>query len=162
MPHGWRATLWPVTPNKRKSSRTPGHVLVPAAAIGGLSLALVAGLAALGLLERMNAEIARLVSRNGAETFPKHLPAWSVWLATVAFSCGLAAAILSTPGQGRRGILWISSIVLTAAWAPVLSLAAHAPDIAAPWIATLWSGACAMVYATNHRMAGDPSPPTRP
>ena len=150
-----------MTPNKRRSSQAPGHVLGPAVAIGGLSLVLAAGLAGLGFLDRMNAGITRLVSRNGAEKFPKHLPDWSVWLAAVAFSCGLAIAILSTPGQGRRGILWVTSVLLIAAWAPVLSLAAHAPDIAAPWIATVWSGACAMVYAANHRMAGDETPPSK-
>ena len=150
-----------MTPNKRRSSQAAGHVLGPAVAIGGLSLVLAAGLAALGFLDRMNAGIAQLVSRNGAEKFPKHLPVWGVWLATVVFSCGLAIAILNTPGQGRRGILWITSVLLIAAWAPVLSLAAHAPDIAGPWIATLWSGACAMAYAANHRMAGDETPPPR-
>ena len=162
MPCAWRARVCAVTPNKRRSSQVPGHVLGPAVAIGGLSLVLVVGLAALGFLTRINAGIAQFVSRNGAEKFPRHLPDWSVWLATVVFSCGLAIAILSTPGQGRRSILWITSVVLIAAWAPVLSLAAHAPDISAPWIATFWSGACAMAYAGNHRMAGDETPPSRP
>ena len=140
--------------------RTTGHVRVPAATIGALSMILAAGLEMLGFLNRLNGEIARIVGRDGAETFPKHLPAWGIWLAAGAFAFGLATAILGTPGHGRRAVLWISAMVLVAAWAPVLSLAAHAPDIAAPWIATVWSGSCAMVYAANHRMPCDSNTPS--
>lgn len=144
-----------MTRHQTTHARRSGHVLVPAAAIGGLSLVLASGLSLLGVLDRANAGIASLVSRDAAEKFPKHLPEWSVWLATVFFAFGLAFSILATPGHWRRAVLWITAIVLVAAWAPVLSLAAHAPDIAAPWIATVWSGVCAIVYATNHQMACD-------
>jgi hypothetical protein len=143
---------------KTNQRRPAGHVLAPAGAIAGLSIALAAGLRLLGILDRANAAIATLVSRGGAETFPKRLPEGSLWAATAILSFGLAAAILATPGKWRRVILWASAAILVAAWAPVLSLAAHAPDIAAPWIATFWSGVCAIVYAANHRMACD-SPP---
>ena len=151
-----------VTAKKSHKPRPPGHVLVPAAAIGGLSLVLATGLEALGFLKRLNAEIAAQFSRNGLEKFPKHLPDWSFWLAAVGFSFALAAAILGTPGHARRAVLWITAVVLTGAWAPVLSLASHSPDIAAPWIATLWSGVCAMVYAANHRMTADEKTPDHP
>jgi hypothetical protein len=160
-PAGSSATVPAVTPNKNQQPRPPGHVLVPAAAIGGLSLVLATGLEALGFLKRLNAEIGAMVSPHGLEKFPKHLPDWSIWLAAAGFSFGLAAAILGTPGHVRRAVLWITAVVLTGAWAPVLSLAAHSPDIAAPWIATLWSGVCAMVYATNHRMSADQETPDR-
>jgi hypothetical protein len=133
-------------------------VLAPSAAIGGLSIILAAGLEALGVMSRANAAIARIVSRNGAEAFPKQLPDWSIWLATVILALGLAFAILATPGHWRRVVLWLTAIVLVGGWAPVLSLAAHAPEIGAPWIATVWSGVCAIVYAANHQMACDPSP----
>jgi len=144
-----------VARDKTNHFRSTGHVLVPAATISGLSMILVGGLQILGFLHLLNAEITRLVARGGAENFPKHLPAWCIWLAAAGFAFGLATAVLGTPGHGRRAVLWISTMILVAAWAPVLSLAAHAPDIAAPSIATLWSGICAMVYAANHRMACD-------
>lgn len=134
-------------------------MLVPAAAIGSLSLILAAGLGLLGVLDRLGPAIAEVVSRHGRESFPKRLPDWSVWLAAVLFAFGLALAILSTPGTWRRLVLWLSALVLIAAWAPVLSLASHAPDVAAPWIATAWSGVCAMFYASNHHMACDPDGP---
>ena len=151
-----------MTRNPSTHSRAPGHVLVPAATIGGLSMILAGGLELLGFLGRMNAGIARLVAPGGAENFPKHLPDWGFWLAAGIFAFGLAASILGTPGHGRRAILWITAVVLVSAWAPVLGLAAHAPDIAAPWIACLWAGVCAMVYAANHRMACDASPSSTP
>lgn len=138
--------------------RPTGHVLLPASAIGGLSVVLAVGLALLGMLDRMDAGIAAMLTAGQERSFPKELPEWVVWLATVVFAFGLAFVLLATPGLWRRLILWLTAIVLVAAWAPVLSLAAHAPVIAAPWIATVWSGICAIVYAANHRMACDGSP----
>lgn len=142
--------------------RPTGHVLVPAAAIGGLSIILVAGLGLLGVTGQLDSGIARLVSQGGGEIFPKHLPESTVWAATGVFAFGLAAAILGTPDLWRRMVLWLTSLVLIAAWAPVLSLAAHAPDISTPWIAALWSGVCAVVYAANHRMPCDETSDSRP
>jgi hypothetical protein len=144
--------------NPRGPVRPAGHVLVPAAAIGSLSILLAAGLTALGILDRMNGLIADLLLQDGQEKFPKALPDGSVWLATVLFAFGLSFAILSVAGTWRRIVLWITTAVLVAAWAPVLSLAAHAPEISAPFIAVLWSGVCALVYAGRHRMACDETP----
>lgn len=118
-------------------------------------MVLAAGLELLGILTRVNAVIASLVSRDGAETFPKTLPDWGLWLAATVFAFGAAAAILGTPGQWRRGMLWLSAIMLVTAWAPVLSLSARAPEIAAPLVATVWSGICALVYASRHDMPVD-------
>jgi hypothetical protein len=138
--------------------RPEGHVPIPAAAIGGLSVTLAAGLALLGPLARLDQMVATWFSRGGLEKFPKHLPGWSIWLMTAVFAFGLAYAMLNTPGTWRRVLLWITALTLIASWAPVLSLAAHAPEITAAWVATLWSGVCALVYTTHHRMPCDPSP----
>ena len=141
---------------KNRSHPHPvGHVLAPAAAIGALSILLAVGMSALRILDRVDLVISHLVSRGKAEEFPKSLPEWSVWLVTVIFAFGLSFAVLSVAGTWRRIVLWITSVMLVAAWAPVLSLAAHAPDIGAPFIATLWSGICALVYASKHRMPCD-------
>ena len=58
-------------------------------------------------------------------------------------------------GTADRIVRVVLGVVLVAAWAPVLSLASHAPDISAPWIATIWAGVCAIVYSSNHRMPAD-------
>ncbi len=130
-------------------------MLVPAAAIGALSILLAVGLDVLRILEPVDRMISKLVSQGTIQNFPKALPVWSVWLATVVLAFGLSFAILSVAGTWRRLVLWITSMVLVAGWAPVLALAAHFPDIGAPFIATLWSGVCALVYASSHRMACD-------
>jgi hypothetical protein len=148
--------------DKRHDTRRVGHVLVPGAAIGSMSLILAAGLALLGFLEHANRMIAGLVSRGGAETFPKQLPEAMIWIATWIFAFGVAWAVLAVPGHARRWLLWFATIFMVLAWAPVLSLAAHRPDVAAPFIATLWSGLCAMFYTFNHRMPGDESPNKNP
>ncbi len=146
-----------MTRDKPPHPRPTGHVIVPAAAIGGLSIILVLGLELLKVLDRLNSGIARLVSQ-GETVFPKHMPGWCLWLAVVCLPLLLAAAILGTPGNCKRLILWITAMVVISAWAPVLHLAAHAPDIGAPWIATLWAGICSLVYSNNHRMPCDESP----
>lgn len=133
-------------------TRQPGHILVPGLTIGGLSITLAVGLAAFKAVDRANLWIASLVSRGGRETFPKHLPDSLIWIAAIILAIGIAITILATSGTWRRLVLWITAVMLIAAWAPVLSLAAHSPDIAVPWIATVWSGVCALVYASNHRM----------
>ncbi|MGD7653427.1 MAG: hypothetical protein ACQCXQ_09460 [Verrucomicrobiales bacterium] len=142
------------TPLTRKNLPA-GHVIVPTAAISGMSLALAAGLKLTGVIAKTNAEIARLFSRQGTESYPNQLPAWAPWIAAALLSVALAAAILEVPATWRRVVLWLSTSFLVFAWAPVLSLAAFEPDISEPWIATFWSGACALVYASKHRMAID-------
>lgn len=130
-------------------------MLVPAAAIGALSILLAVGLDVLRILEPVDRMISKLLSQGAIQNFPKALPVWSVWLVTVVLAFGLSFAILSVVGTWRRLVLWITAMVLVAGWAPVLALAAHFPDIGAPFIATLWSGVCALVYAGSHRMASD-------
>lgn len=118
-------------------------------------MALAVGLELLGVLARMNLWITHLVSRDGAETFPKTLPDWWCWSAATVFAFGVSFTIFGTPGQLRRGLLWVSALLLVAAWAPVLSLSARSPDIAAACITTFWSGICALVYASRHDMPAD-------
>jgi len=136
-----------------------GHVALPALAISGLSVVLVVGLELLGVLQRLNSLIAQAVSRDGAETFSKALPSSWIWISVVILSFGMAYAILGTPGQLGRWLLWLSAALLVAGWAPVLSLAAHRPDVAAPWIATVWSGICSLVYASRYATDDSNTPP---
>lgn len=140
---------------KTRGPRPEGHVLVPATLIGSLSILLVTGLAVLGILDRVNLIVAKMIDlgKNGA--FPKNLPDGLIWLAAIAFAFGVSFAILEVPGSWRRWILWLTALVVVAGWAPVLGLAARSPEIAAPWIATCWAGICALVYAGKHRMPSD-------
>ncbi len=144
-----------------KSNQLPSKssVLIHAAVIASLSILLTAGLGALGILARVNVAIGRIVAQGEAvAVWPKALPDWVVGLATVAFALGISWTILSVQSGWRRLLLWITSLVILAGWAPVLSLAAHTPDIGGPWIAVLWSGVCALVYAKNHQIITKDSP----
>lgn len=136
-----------------------GLVALPAAAIGSLSILLAAGLSLLGIIDHVNASVNRIMMQGKVEIFAKSLSGWSLWGGTLVFGFGMAFAILSIPGTWRRVVVWVTALVLLAGWAPVLSLAAHAPEIGAPFITTLWSGVCALVYAGKHRMACDASSP---
>ncbi len=143
----------PASPTESGPPRPPGHVLLPAAAIGSLSIVLAIGLQALGILGRLNAAVAR--SLSGADDLSKSLPAWVVWLIAMFCAFGISFAILSVPGTWRRVVLWVTALVLVGGWAPVLVLAAREPEIGAVMVAAGWSGICALVYASRHRMACD-------
>ena len=151
---------------KRGDHQAPGypagHVQQAVAAIGAMSLVLVLGLELAGALDRMNHFAAGLISTGGLAAFPLRLPGWLPWLATVLAAFGMAAAVLQTTGTARRIMLWLTTAVLVAAWAPVLALAAHHPSVAGPWVATIWSGACALFYASRHRMPCDESQSENP
>mgnify|MGYP000308850782 CR=1 FL=1 len=124
-------------------------------AIATLSMLLAAGLSALRLMDRLDQMIADLVNQGRPAVFTQALPDWLIWFAAAVFSFGLAVALLSVAGNWRRWLLWITTLFLVAGWAPVLSLAARSPDISAPWIAALWSGICALFYASHHQMPCD-------
>lgn len=139
--------------------QSQGQVLITAAFIGSLALVLAAGLAALGLTERADALIAGLLGHalqnDRLAGFPKALPELGRWCGTALIGYGLALAMLGVPGTWRRIVLWLTTLVLVAAWAPVLALAAHAPEIATPLVVALWSGGCCLVYVRSHRMPCD-------
>lgn len=138
------------------SARPSGHGVAAALAIGSLSIILAAGLELLGLLDAVNAGVSKSLGEGKA--FPKQLPMWAIWLAVVFFSFGTSFALLGSPSTWRRLLLWISAMVVVAAWAPALALAAHSPEIAVVLVATIWSGVCALVYAGRHRMNCDEPP----
>ena len=139
----------------------PGQVLVTAAFIGSLALVLAVGLAVLGLTDKMDLAIAGFLGRaiQPEGVFPKVLPAWALWLATALLTYALAFAMLGVPGRWRRLVLWLTTLGIVVAWGPVLGLAAHSPQIAAPLIAALWSGTCVLVYTHSHRMPCDENEP---
>ncbi len=134
-------------------TQPPGHVLVPAATIGALSLVLAVGLYVIGILNHLNEGITNILSEG--KDLPKSLPPWTLWLAAILCAFGISFSILSVAGIWRRMILWITTMVLVMGWGPVLALAARKPEIAVVVIAVGWSGVCALVYASRHHMACD-------
>jgi hypothetical protein len=142
--------------SKRSHNQARGQVPVPAAAIGSLAMVLAAGLSGFGLLGRLDRLIASAAG-VGADV-SRSLPMALVWVLAAVISYGLSFALLATPGDGRRLLLWVSALVLTAAWAPVLALAAYQPAIATWLVVAGWSGVCSLAYARNHLMPGEDGP----
>lgn len=149
-------SLSSVVPSSARSKTQPeAHVASATWIIAGMALAMALVLEAGGVLRHTDHAIARIVSRGGAETFPNSLSPWLPWLAAALFVLGLTHAIFHTDGTAKRVMLWLTAMVLVGAWAPVLSLCAYKPTISAVWIATAWSGVCAIVYASRHHMPCD-------
>jgi hypothetical protein len=139
--------------------RPRGHVILPVLATGSLGMIVAFGLDALRMLDGINHRFADWIRAAGVDGLVNRLPGWMVWSATAVIAYGLALVILEVPGLWRRVVLWITTLVMVLAWAPVLGLAAHEPAIGGPLVASIWSGVCALVYAHRHRMAVDESPP---
>ena len=139
----------------KQIEKPQAHIGQASIVIGSLAIVLAAGLAVVGLLDRMDPVLADLMRSRVDVAIPKAVPDWLLWVFTAFAAYGLAFVLLSVSGGWRRWILWITSLALVLLWAPILSLASHEPRTAAPLVTVLWSGICAFVYVGNHRMPED-------
>lgn len=124
-------------------------------AIGGMSLVVGLVVQLLGFARRLDGLIGGWMQGSGLEGEFRTLPPLLPWVWTVLIVFGLTAAILGSRRNWRRSVLWVSAIVLTLGWIPVLALAAYRPAVAMPLIALIWCGLWAMIYATRHQEPGD-------
>ena len=135
--------------------------VLPAVSVCGLmALALAVGLDFLKVIERMNVWFTQMLTGSGLSQPVREISKEVLWLAAGFMAFLLAAVLLNIPGMWRRILVWGITIALTFFWAPVLLLAAYKPEIGVVLVAVLWSGFCAMVYATNHVMPADEKPKT--
>lgn len=135
--------------------KPPAHPGAALSAIGGMSIVVAAVLHLLGISHGLDGAISRWVDGAGLGDGFRELPAWAMWVWTVLASFGLAAAMLVSQHSWRRTVLWVTVLVLTLAWVPVLALASwHAP-VAVPLMAVLWCGLWSMIYAARHQEPGD-------
>lgn len=130
--------------------RPDTHGMIPIGTIGALSILLTLGLSMLGLLARLDEWIGGWIALKPVGGELKYLPDVWRWLVAFVFAFGLPYVILHVARPWQRVVLWISATILVIGWAPVLCLANFAPEIAAPTVAVMWSGVCALVYARNH------------
>jgi hypothetical protein len=146
---------------QKQSGKLPrGVVAGPIAAIGSLAFLLSAGFGMMGVLDDLNASTAQWVESWGLAGTARPVAPWIAWLCCAAVAYGFAAALLVTPGIGRRLMIWISGLVLLFCWVPVLALAAWKFPVSAPLTAALWSGASSLVYTLRHRMPCDAHAPS--
>jgi hypothetical protein len=146
-------------PNPPPGELPPGHVPMPVLLTGTMGFALAAGLHLTGQLGPLDLAIARVIAEDAA-ALPPAIPVWSVWLATATLAYGISLLLLEIPGNWRRVVIWTSVLVVFAAWLPVAYLAGRHAPIAAPLVATAWSGLCSLVYAARHHMHADDVPPS--
>jgi hypothetical protein len=140
------------SPTRAPAAAATGHILGPAVVIAALSMVLAVGLKEVGLISRLDSIVAGVFATElGA---PKVLLPWIIWLAASGFSLGIGLALLAVRGRVQRFIISVTTLMVVIAWAPVLVLAAHAPEIGAVIVATFWAGFCAWIYAEQH-----PHPP---
>lgn len=142
------------------SGRPTIPVAGPALLCAGLTLVLLVVLRQSGMVEAMDRELVRVFAGHLGETPVQHLPVAMTWSAAALVALLLPLALFSCPHAWQRCLLWLSSVVVLAAWAPVLALAAHHPGVSLPVLAALLSGLLVLIQlAWLHRGRRDPISP---
>lgn len=135
--------------------KPPAHPGAALLAIGGMSLVLGAALEVMGFARKFDAAVSGWISGTGLGGDFRLLPSYAQWLWAVPLVFGLAAGMLGSRRNWRRAVLWVSAVVLTLGWIPVLALAAYRASVTMPVVALLWCGLWSMIYATRHQEPGD-------
>ena len=139
---------------KTKASDVP-HIGLAVFATGVMALALAVGLKFLKLIGRMDGIFSEVFLPKGMNAASHSLDPIVLWIATALLAFALPAVMLNIPGNWRRIVIWCGTLALTLSWGPVMLLASYRPEIGVAVVAVLWSGFCAMVYATNHVLPVD-------
>ena len=129
-----------------------GTVALPALAIGGMSLALAAGFHFLGLLGRIERALLTIPGQLGLSGEPQVFPASIAWSVAAALAFVLPWLLLRSPASWRRAVLWLTVLALILGWIQVMGLAAKWCPLAPSLVAVGWSGLCALIYGSRHRM----------
>lgn len=116
--------------------------------IGTMAVGLSVGMDSLGFWNALDASATAWTVHLGDGM--RDVPALWVLFVTVVSSFLLPFLLLSTPQWWRRMVLWLSFLLITIAWMPVLALASWKFPPCMPGIALLWSGLCAIIYAKQH------------
>lgn len=134
------------------SGRPTIPVVGPALLCSGLTLALLFVLRLVGVVEAMDRKLAGVFAGRLGETPVQQLPVAVTWGAAAVVALLLPLALFSCPHAWQRCLLWLSSVVVLAAWAPVLALAAHHPGVSPPVLAALLTGLLVLIQlAWLHR-----------
>ena len=131
------------------------HIGIASVVSAFMAIALAAGLGFLKVMERFDGFLAATLNRPGLSDAPHSLPPWALWAGTGMLAFFVAAVMLNVAGTWRRLVIWGLTLVLTFFWGPILLIASFKPEIGIAIVAVLWSGFCAMIYATNHSLPAD-------
>ncbi len=139
---------------KTKAKDVP-HTGLAVFATGVMALALAVGLDFLKLTGGANGFFESVFLPKGMDAVSRPIDPVALWAGTAVLAFALPAVMLNVPGNWRRMVVWCGTLALTLSWGPVLLLASYRPEIAVAVVAVLWSGFCAMIYATNHVLPVD-------
>ena len=127
------------------------HPGAAALAIAAMALAVAVVLLLIGVTGKLDTAVAGASSAFGLDGELQKLGGPVTWTWTVLVTVGLCQAMLHAPGNWRRTVLLLSSLILTLSWIPVLALASYAAPVAVPLAALLWGGVGSTIYALRHR-----------
>ena len=139
---------------KAKAKDVP-HIGLAVFATGVMALALAVGLKFLKLAVKLDGFFETVFLPKGMGSASRPLDPAVLWMVAAALAFALPAVMLNVPGTWRRMVVWCGTFALTLSWGPVLLLASYRPELAVVVVAVLWSGFCAMIYATNHVLPVD-------
>jgi hypothetical protein len=128
--------------------------MVAALAITAMALMVAGAVDLLGPLRQIDGAVARWLEGLGlGGELPPVSMRW-VWAWTVPVTFGVAWAVLHVGRPWQRWVLVITTVVLTAAWLPVLVLMDRSAPVGVPGIALFWVAVGSLVYAARHADPG--------
>jgi hypothetical protein len=131
-----------------RATNTPGQVVAPSLLFGTMALGLAFGLDILGFWSSLDDSVTAWMDRLGDDM--SDVPSGYLIMLTIFSAYLLPLLMLSSPHWWRRFILWLSLLLITIAWLPVLALAQWKLRPCVPVVALCWSGLCAFIYGLNH------------
>lgn len=120
-------------------------------AIAVMAMVVAGVLQVIGVTAKFDAMLLEVSKSFGLEGELRLLGGPLTWTWTVITTVGLCQAMLHAPENWRRLVLFLSALLLTLAWIPVLALASYATPVTVPFIALLWAGLGSEIYAVRHR-----------
>jgi hypothetical protein len=144
-----------------RTSAKPSHIVAPSLLFGTMAVGLAVGLDSLGFWSQLDDSMTAWTEKLGDGM--REVPSPYAMLLTMATAYLLPLLMLSSPHWWRRLVLWVSMLLITLAWVPVLALAHWKLLPCMPVVALCWSGLCAFIYALNQPLpceqnAQKPSP----
>ena len=130
-----------------------GHLSVPLTVFGSVSLLLGTAAEAMAIFDGLTESLRGLWESGGLEIQAEMgLPGMVGLFIAAAASFGLVAAILGTPGTGRRLIVGFSALLLTLSLIPAFAVWGIFWKPFGVVLAVLWAWFSATIYAQTHRM----------
>ena len=144
---------YPFSHTMSQFEKPVGHIPVPLTIFGFVSLFLGVATELMGVFRGLNERLLEACVSGGLEFRSEMgLPGTVGILVTAAAAFGIIAAILGTPGTGRRFALGFSALVLVIALFPAFAVWGIFWKPFGVLISVIWGWMSAMIYANSHRM----------